>query len=71
MFGGRAPRNTEPVDNETYYNLLGVTKESSKSEVHKAYLKLARTKHPDKGGSPEEFQAITQAHDVLYDDEKR
>lgn len=55
MFGGHAPQDDEPVDNEGYYNLLGVAKNASKNEIHKAYLKLARTKHPDKGGSHEEF----------------
>jgi len=40
--GGPGPaRSREPVDNETYYRVLGVERECSNSEIKKAYRKLA------------------------------
>ena len=51
--------------------MLGVKKNASKSELKKAFFKLARIKHPDKGGDAKEFQAISAAYDILKDDDKR
>lgn len=57
-----------------YYEVLGVTKESTDSEIKKAYKKLALQMHPDKNkapGSAEAFKAIGNAVAVLTDPEKR
>lgn len=57
-----------------YYEVLGVTKESTDSEIKKAYKKLALQMHPDKNkapGSVEAFKAIGNAVAVLTDPEKR
>jgi len=55
----------------TYYNVLGVCRMDSKSEVRAAYLKLARELHPDRiGDTPEansKFAEITRAYAALTD----
>jgi DnaJ family protein A protein 2 len=53
------------------YERLGVSKDADTSEIKKAFKKLAMTHHPDKGGDPEEFKKIQQAHEVLTDENKR
>ncbi len=57
--------------NDELYRILGVEKDSSPSEIKKAFRAKAKKNHPDKDGSPEEFQKIKQAYDVLSDPEKR
>ena len=50
-FEGGAPRG--PVDNSEFYEVLGVDKNATESQIKKAYRKLALKHHPDKGGDPE------------------
>lgn len=54
-----------------YYNILGVEKTATPDEIKKAYRKLAMQHHPDKGGDPEQFQAINEAYETLKDTNKR
>merc|ERR1712093_298436 len=61
----------EPADTSKYYDILGVDKDASESEIKKAYRKLAMKHHPDKGGDPDKFKEMTEAHAVLTDPEKR
>lgn len=61
----------KPVDNESYYKLLGVSKQASQEEIRKAYRKLAREHHPDKGGDEKLFKDIQEAYDCLSDNEKK
>lgn len=53
MGGPRGP--PKEVDNSAYYELLGVEKTADFNTIKKAYFKLARTHHPDRGGDKEKF----------------
>ncbi|XP_059653306.1 chaperone protein dnaJ A6, chloroplastic-like [Cornus florida] len=57
-----------------FYSILGVSKNASKSEIKSAYRKLARSYHPDvnkEPGAESKFKEISNAYEVLSDDEKR
>ena len=56
---------------KSLYDVLGVSKTDTCTGIKKAYLKLARIHHPDKGGDPEAFKEITHASDILTDEKKR
>lgn len=53
------------------YHIFGVARTATTSEIKKAYMKLALVHHPDKGGDKEKFQALSLAHSILADEEKR
>lgn len=53
------------------YGILGVSRTADTSEIRSAYKQLAKEHHPDKGGDPEKFKEISQAHEILSDDSKR
>jgi DnaJ-class molecular chaperone len=54
-----------------YYNILGVDKNATEDEIKRAYRRLARESHPDKGGDKEKFQTIQEAYEVLSNSERR
>jgi molecular chaperone DnaJ len=56
---------------ENLYEILGVSENSTADEIKKAYRKLAMEHHPDKGGDEEKFKKISEAYDVLGDENKR
>merc|ERR1719479_776463 len=59
---------------KNYYEILGVGKDCSESELKKSYRKLALAFHPDKNKAPgasEAFKAIGNAYAVLSDTEKK
>lgn len=59
------------MSQNNFYNVLGVKENASQDEIKKAYRKLAVEHHPDKGGSEDKFKEISQAYDVLGDENKR
>eukprot|EP01102_Stenamoeba_stenopodia_P004938 TRINITY_DN15442_c0_g1_i1.p1 TRINITY_DN15442_c0_g1~~TRINITY_DN15442_c0_g1_i1.p1 ORF type:complete len:480 (+),score=133.84 TRINITY_DN15442_c0_g1_i1:132-1571(+) len=60
-----------------YYKILGVPKDAPVQQIKKAYRKLALEWHPDKHASADKeaaenkFREISEAYEVLSDDEKR
>lgn len=60
-----------------YYEVLGVSKTASQEEIKKAYRRLARQYHPDlhpgakKAEMEKKFKELTEAYEVLGDEEKR
>ncbi|GAA2344539.1 DnaJ domain-containing protein [Saccharopolyspora halophila] len=54
-----------------YYELLGLRRDASAAEVKSAYRTLARTMHPDVGGSDSDFRLLQEAYDTLADPVRR
>jgi len=58
-----------------YYEVLGVTRTASVTEIRSAYRKLAAKYHPDVNlgdkGAEEKFKELNEAHEVLSSSDKR
>jgi molecular chaperone DnaJ len=65
------------ANNKDYYDILGISKNSSDDEIKKAYRNLAREHHPDvvkdgdKTTAEKRFKEINEAYQVLKDPQKR
>jgi len=59
-------------DQVNYYEVLGVPREASQTEIRVAYRRLAKERHPDHpSGSADEFSLLQEAHAVLSDPNRR
>lgn len=58
-------------DEMNLYEILGVPKDATRSEIKKAYYNKSKDQHPDKGGDAEEFKVLVRAYNILFDEEKR
>jgi molecular chaperone DnaJ len=59
---------------QSFYDILGVPKGATQSEIKKAYAKLARELHPDKNtaaDAKQKFSAINEAYQTLSDEKRR
>lgn len=58
-----------------YYEVLGVSKDASATDIKKAYRKLALKYHPDQNpddpGAEAKFKEGAEAYDILSDEQKR
>jgi len=65
------------ASNRDYYEILGLSKGASDSEIKQSYRKLAREHHPDmvgqsdKAAAEKRFKEINEAYQVLSDPQKR
>jgi len=52
-------------------NVLNISKDTSNTDARRAYFKLARVHHPDKGGSTTMFLRVKTAYDHVTNDTTR
>lgn len=56
---------------KNYYQVLGIEHNSDTGTIKKAYYKLSKQHHPDKGGDAKIFNEINEAYEILTNEETR
>ncbi len=62
------------MGSESYYDVLGIPRNATETDIKKAYRNLAKKYHPDvckEPGAEEKFKSINEAYAVLSDESKR
>ncbi|MFB6346177.1 MAG: DnaJ domain-containing protein, partial [bacterium] len=62
------------TDSDDYYEILGVSRDASQSEIKSAFKEMAQEYHPDQSDDPEaekKFKKISEAYEVLSDEQMR
>jgi molecular chaperone DnaJ len=63
------------VSKRDYYEVLSIAKDADENAIKRAYRKLAMKYHPDRNpddkAASENFREVTEAYEVLSDDNKR
>jgi len=63
------------MESKDYYSVLGLGKWATNKDIKTAYRRLAKKYHPDLNpiykDNPEKFREITEAYDVLSDENRR
>ena len=59
------------MNNDNYYEVLGVDEKATQEDIKKAYRNLAKENHPDKGGDEEKFKELNNAYQILSNEDKR
>ncbi len=63
------------AEKRCYYEVLGVVRTASETEINKAYRGLAKKYHPDQNPGDDEviakYHEVTEAYEVLRDSERR
>lgn len=52
----------------SHFKTLGIKPTKDKKKIRRAFLKLSKIHHPDKGGSDIEFRKIYNAYHILYEE---
>ncbi|XP_049888116.1 dnaJ homolog subfamily A member 2-like [Pectinophora gossypiella] len=72
QFSPFSPVVCEKMADNKLYEILGVTRNASDSEIKRSYHKLAKEFHPDKNpAAGDKFKEISYAYEVLSDPKKR
>jgi type IV secretory pathway VirB6-like protein len=63
---GKTPNtDTKAPENKSHLEVLGLQPDATPRDIKVAFMKLARTHHPDKGGDADEFKKINTAYAAL------
>lgn len=60
---------TNNLQRKDYYEILGVSKNTSAKDIKKSYYQLAKKYHPDTNKDPDsskKFQEVSEAYEVSF-----